>query len=72
MAWMERLQVFGGVSAIIALATYNVIGPKTKAVKPGHDTFSSEKPEALRKEMKRDLEEERAKVEQAARQRAAQ
>ncbi len=62
----DGLKVFAGVSAIIALATYQVMGPKTKAVNPRHDTFSSEKPEALRKEMKRDLEEERAKMEAAS------
>jgi hypothetical protein len=64
--WKERLQVFAGVAGICALATYNVLGPKTVAVKPGHDTFSSEKPQALRKETPRDLEEERAKMLAAA------
>ena len=62
MHWKDHLKVFGGVSFIIGLAVFNVLGPKAKTVKPGHDTFSNEKPEALRKEAPRNLEEERAKM----------
>jgi len=60
MPWKERLQVFAGVSFFIGLATWQVLGKTPQ--KPGHDTFSSEKPEALRKETKRDLDVERAKM----------
>jgi hypothetical protein len=63
--WKERLQVIAGVSAIVGLACYNVLGPKT-AARPGHDLASNEKPEALRKETPRNLEIERAKVQAAA------
>ncbi len=60
MPWKERLQVFAGVSFFIGLATWQVLGKAPQ--KPGHDTFSSEKPESLRKETKRDLDVERAKM----------
>ena len=55
--------LIGGVAAVVlgvcALATAQVL---YKPAKPGHDAFSSEKPQALRKETPRTLEEEKAKL----------
>ncbi len=62
--WMERLQLIGGVGGIIGLATYQVLSAAPK--RPGMDTFSSEKPEQLRNETKRELAVEAAKVATAA------
>jgi|LauGreSuBDMM15SN_2_FD.fasta_scaffold440350_1 hypothetical protein len=66
----RQLAVFLGTASIIGIAAYSVT---KKPEKPGHDKFSSEKPQALRGERKRTLEEEKRALQELAekRERAA-
>jgi hypothetical protein len=52
----RQLLVFIGTSTIIGVAAYSVV---KKPEQPGHDKFSSEKPQALRGELRRTLDGEK-------------
>jgi hypothetical protein len=55
----ENIKVIGAVILIAGIATYQVLSSQKR---PGHDQFSSEKPESLRGEKKRDLATEKASI----------
>ncbi len=59
----QRVKVFIGFSIITGLSTYLVLSKPTKA---GHSLASVEKPQALRGEVTRSVEDERAKAAAAA------
>ena len=52
----RQLLVFLGTASIIGFAAYSVV---KKPQAPGHDKFSSEKPQELRGERRRSLAEEK-------------
>ena len=66
----RRLLVFLGTASIIGFAAYSVV---KKPQAPGHDKFSSEKPQALRGERRRSLADEKLALHEliAKRERAA-
>lgn len=53
------------VGGVIALSAYQVFSGGSRNTKSGHHYMSSEKPQALRGEMERDLEVERARMARA-------
>ena len=55
----QQLTVLAVVGSVCAFAAWQVL---SKPRAPGHDTFSSEKPQQLRGETLRNLEQEKARV----------